>query len=428
MPETTERTKSTEHAEPAVHAVPNRSLKFTRKHRERQRNRRPMSSTALVGIGIVIAVVAFVAGTRSDQIYAAVAPIFGVKASSDTLDTKMLQQVYQNLRANFDGTIDQTKLQDGAISGMVTAAGDQYTVYMDPTEANQFEMDLSGEVYGIGAEIGVRDGQPTVLRIIDASPAKTAGLAVGDIFQSVDDKSVSGQTASQVASVVRGKQGTAVKLSMKRGDTTKEFTITRQKVSDPSVRSEMDGTTGVMTISRFDDQTADLARQAAQKFVSAGAKSVIVDLRGNGGGYLDAAQAVAGLWLDNKLVVSEKSNGKVVDKVYSTGKPILAGLRTVVLVNGGSASASEILAGALQDYNAATLVGEQTFGKGSVQQVFNYSGGRILKVTIAKWYTPNDKNIDKQGITPDKEVKLTSDDADKGTDPQMAAAKELVSL
>lgn len=182
-----------------------------------------------------------------------------------------------------------------------------------------------------------------------------------------------------------------------------------------------------MTISRFDAQTGNLATKAAQEFKSKGVKGVIVDLRDNGGGYLDAAQAVAGLWLDHKLVVTEKTNGQVVDSIMSGSTPILAGLKTVVLVNGGSASASEILSGALQDYGVATLVGEKTFGKGTVQKVISLPDGRILKVTVARWYTPKGKNITAQGIEPNQKVSISAADSNAGRDPQLDAAMGLFS-
>ena len=183
-----------------------------------------------------------------------------------------------------------------------------------------------------------------------------------------------------------------------------------------------------MTISRFDDNTGSLARKAAKEFIDKGVKGVIIDLRNNGGGYLTAAQEVASLWLDNgKTVVTEKSRGQVTETVKASGNSTLKGKKTVVLVNGSSASASEIVAGALKDYQAATLVGEKTFGKGTVQKVINLSDDRILKVTVARWYTPQDRNITKEGIQPNQTVKMSLDDNNAGRDPQMARAKELAS-
>lgn len=375
----------------------------------------------------IATVVAFALGTRSDQLFATIAPVFGFKVSNDKLDTQILQQTYQNLKANYDGTLDPAKLADGAARGMTAAAGDKYTVFMDKSEASEFNKALDGQVSGIGAEIGVRNGQPTVIRVLADSPAEKAGLKANDLFVSVNGESVEGKDASAVAEKVRGEAGTSVKLTMKRGDMAQDYTITRAQVNDPSVRWSVDGTIGTMTITRFDEQTGALATQAANEFKQKGVKSIIVDLRDNGGGYLNAAQKVASLWLDHKTVVTEKTNGKVTDTVTSdmNANPPLTGLKTIVLVNGQTASASEIVAGALQDYGVAQLVGEKTFGKGSVQKVIDLPDGRILKVTVAKWYTPKDKNINAQGIAPDKTVELKSEDADAGRDPQLEAAKQL---
>jgi carboxyl-terminal processing protease len=177
-----------------------------------------------------------------------------------------------------------------------------------------------------------------------------------------------------------------------------------------------------MKISRFDDQTGTLASEAARSFKDQNVKAIILDLRDDGGGYLDAARQVASLWLDKKVIVTERTGDTVTGTLKADSSPLLGGIKTVVLVNGGSASASEIVAGALQDHKAATLIGEKTFGKGTVQKVIELPGGRILKVTVARWYTPNGKNITKEGITPDMSVVLTSTDMDAGRDPQMDAA------
>ena len=378
-------------------------------------------STLLLSVALV-AVVAFVAGTRSDQLYAAIAPVFGIKASADTLDTAVLQQAFRELKANYDGSLDAGKLTDGAARGMVAAAGDRYTVFMDKEEAEQFNKDLRGEISGIGCEIGVRGDRATVLRVLADSPAQAAGMKAGDIFVSVNGEAVEGLDATTVASKVRGEKGTTVKLVMQRGEEQKEFTITRAQVTDASVRWSIDNGIGTITMSRFDDDTGRLATQAATEFKAQGVKGVVLDLRGNGGGYLSAAVNVAGIWLDNKVVVTEKANGKVTGTEKTGSNALLGGMKTVVLVNGASASASEIVAGALQDHKAATIVGEKTFGKGTVQKVVNLLDGRLLKVTIARWYTPNGKNITKEGISPDTKVELTSEDANAGRDPQLEAA------
>ena len=387
-------------------------------------NKQITPATFFVTLALV-ALVGFIVGTRSDQIYAAIAPTFGLKVASGALDTTILKQTYQDLEANFDGKLDATQLEDGAARGMVAAAGDQYTIFMDKQDATDFNKSLDGEVTGIGCEIGMRGDQPTILRVISNSPAERAGLQIGDVFTSVNGTSMVGKDSATVAQAVRGDSDTTVKLTMKRGNTTQDYSITRAQVDDPSVRWSESNGVGIMIISRFDGQTGSLATKAAEEFKAKGVKGVIVDLRDDGGGYLDAAQTVAGLWLNQKLVVTEKTNGKVVDSIMSGNNPVLAGLKTVVLVNGGSASASEILSGALQDYKVATLVGEKTFGKGSVQKVINLPGGRLLKVTVARWYTPNNKNINGQGIMPNQIVPLTAADMNAGQDTQLQAAMGL---
>ena len=374
----------------------------------------------------LVAVISFVAGMRSDELYHIVAPIFGVKVAKQPLNTEIMNEVYRELVANYDGDLDVDKLSDGAARGMTKAVGDDYTSFMDKKEAAEFNKDLNGEISGIGAEIGMRGLQPTVLRVIDDSPAKKAGLKAGDVFVAVNGTSVAGETAGDVADKVTGEAGTTVKLTVRRSGESLDFSITRAQINDPSVRWSVSDNVGILTISRFDENTGSLARKAASEFTNKGVKGVIVDLRNNGGGYLTAAQEVASLWLDDgKMVVTEKSRGKVTDTIKASGSSTFKGKKTIVLVNGNSASASEIVAGALKDYQVATLVGEKTFGKGTVQKVINLSDGRILKVTVARWYTPHDRNITKEGIQPNQTVKMSSDDTNAGRDPQMARAKEL---
>ena len=265
---------------------------------------------------------------------------------------------------------------------------------------------------------------PTIIRILTGNPAEKAGLLAGDIIIGVNDEATTGWTATKTAEKIRGQVDTTVKIKVVRSAEEKTFTVTRATVSNPSVQASVENGIGTLTISRFDNETSDLARKAAQSFKQQNVRGVILDVRGNGGGYLTAAQDVAGLWLDNKTVVTERTNGKVVDDLKSGGNPVLAGIPTVVLVNGSSASASEIVAGALQDNKAATLIGEKTFGKGTVQKVIDLGAGTILKVTIARWYTPNGKNITKEGISPDQAVELKAEDANAGRDPQLDAAKK----
>lgn len=394
-----------------------------------QRTMKPLTKSVWFLIIAATAVLGFLAGTYSNQIYAAIAPVFGVKAYAGQLDLSTLQKTYQDLKANYDGTLSDQALIDGANHGLVSAAGDTYTLYMTAKEATAFNNDLSGNIGGgIGAEISMRSDKLTIIRTLPGNPAEKSGLNAGDVIVSVNDVSATGLTVDQVVSKIRGEAGTTVKLSVQRGAELKEFVITRAVISNPSVSSSVTNGLGTLTISRFDDKTAELARLAAQDFKKQGVKAIILDLRGNGGGYLAAAQEVAGLWLDNKVVVTERTNGATVDTLKSGSDAILAGIPTTVLINAGSASASEIVAGALQDHGVAKLVGEKSFGKGSVQELLPLSGGAQLKVTVARWYTPNGKNINQEGIKPDVAATLTQQNIDAGVDPQMDAAKQLLGL
>lgn len=371
----------------------------------------------------IVALIGFVAGTRGNEIIGAVAPMLGFKVETGELDLSNVQRAYQNLKANYDGELDEAKLIDGASRGMVAAAGDEYTVFMDAKETKSFNDDLSGSIGGgIGAEIGIRNDQPTIVRVLADNPAMKAGVMAGDVVLSINGKSFTDKSSTEVAESIRGEVGTTVKLTVLRGGEQKEFTITRASVTNPSVQSKIEDGVGTLTISRFDDETTDLARRAAQSFKQQNVQKVVLDLRGNGGGYLTAAQDVSGLWLDNKVVVSERTNGKVTDELKSGSNAILKDVKTVVLVDQGSASASEIVAGALKDHGVATLIGEKTFGKGTVQKVIDLGAGTQLKVTIARWYTPKGKNISKEGISPTETVKMTAEDSNAGRDPQMDAA------
>jgi carboxyl-terminal processing protease len=340
-----------------------------------------------------------------------------------------LNYVYDRLKDNFDGELDNKELVEGAKRGMVAATGDKYTAYMSAKEAEEFKKDLEGDFgAGIGVEIGLRNDWPTVVRLLDDNPAKRAGVKAGDVFVEVNDESVAGWTVEEVSNKVRGEDGTSVKVKFLRGDHEVGFTMTREQINNPSVELSFKDDVAVLAISRFDSETGRLAEDAAKKVNERKVNKVILDLRGNGGGYTDAAQEVLSLWVkDEKTLFTERSRGKVVSDVVSLdGDSLLAGKKTVVLVNGTTASAGEIVAGALQDYKLATLLGEQTYGKGSVQRTLDLNNGGLLKVTIANWYTPNGVNLNKSGIEPDQEVKLTLKDLENGKDTQLLKALELL--
>lgn len=379
--------------------------------------------TAVIIISVLfIGVFGYIAGTYHYQIAGAVGSIFGQK-SAGSLDLTSVQETYRQLANKFDGELDTNALVEGANRGLVEAAGDDYTQYFNAEEAQQFDDDLTGSIGGgIGVELSMRDDRVTITRVLANNPGAEAGLLAGDVIVTINDETKNWKV-DDVVSRVRGESGTTVKLTVARGGQPQEFTITRAEVNNPSVYSTVENGIGILTLSRFDEQTGALARQAAQNFKDQSVKGVILDLRGNGGGFLTAAKDVAGIWLDKKVVVSERVNGKVVEELISGSTPILSGVPTIILVNGASASASEIVAGALQEHGAATLIGETTFGKGSVQQLVDLPDGARLKVTIARWFTPKGNTISEKGITPDTIVERSSDDVNAGRDPQLDAAK-----
>lgn len=401
--------------------------RFNRSHKQKEKKAISSSVLFLIIAGTVL--VGFFAGAFRNQIVAFIGPVFGVKTYAGTLDLSSIQATYQALKANYDGKLDDKTLLDGANKGLVSAAGDKYTLYMNAADAAGFANDLSGNIGGgVGAEISLRSGNVTIVGVLKDDPAVKAGLQAGDTIVTINDESTTGMTVQQAVSKIRGEAGTTVKLVVSRAGTQMTYTVTRQTITSPSVTSSVSGSIGTLTISRFDSETSSLALTAAQSFKTQGVKVVILDLRDNGGGYVDAAQNVLGLWLDNKVVVTERTNGQVVSTLKSGSNALLAGIPTVVLVNGNSASASEIVSGALQDYKVAKLVGEKTYGKGSVQKLISLPDGTELKVTIAKWYTPNGKNITAEGITPDVTATYTQANADAGNDPQLDAAKKALGL
>ena len=375
---------------------------------------------------VIVAIVSFVAGARSDALFANVASVFGVRTSNKTIDLSSVQKTYQELIANYDGKLDTQKLIYGANRGLVEAAGDPHTAYMDPDETKEFDKSLSGQIGGgIGAEIGLRNNKPTIIKPLENSPAQKAGIKAGEAIVKVNDEASSDWSVEKVVSKIRGEVGTSVKLTLLSGDQTREVSVVRQNIVSPAVESEIDGEIGILKVNRFGDDTVSLSRKYASEFVEKGVKKVILDLRNNPGGTVGAAQGLLGIWLDNQVAMTERRGSEIVKTLRTTGTPILGNMKTVVLINGNSASASEITAGALREYGKATLVGQKSYGKGSVQIVLGLPGGSQMKVTEARWYTPKGKNIDKTGIEPDVKVDLSSDDVNNNVDPQMDKAKSL---
>lgn len=353
-------------------------------------------------------------------------------SNQDNIDTDLFEEVWNVLHNEY---LDKANINDqdlfyGAISGMVNALGDPHSIFLDPQLAKEFSQELEGSFSGIGAEIGLRDGYLVVIAALTGTPAEKAGLKSGDRILAVDDKDMAGISSSEAVTHIRGERGTEVTLTIlpKNSQTPKQLTIMREKIDIPSVVYKTEDNIAIIEITNFNDDTDERLAKVAQQIINDNPSGVIIDLRNNPGGYLSTAVEIASYWLEpEQVVVREIFSDKRNDQDYKAFKRnSLAHFKTVVLVNEGSASASEILAGALQDYNLAQIVGMTTFGKGSVQQLMNLKDRSSVKLTVAKWLTPNGRTIDGQGIKPDYEIDLSVEDYDNGLDPQLDKAKELI--
>lgn len=345
----------------------------------------------------------------------------------ENLDYTSVEEVYDKLREQYNGELDKDELLDGLKSGLVGASGDPYTAYLSAESAKEFEESLNGEFDGIGAEIATKNEQLQVVSPLPNTPAEKAGLRAGDPILKINDEDTQGMTTELAVSKIRGKRGTTVRLTIVRDDKPKEISIKRERIRvEDATGKVLPGKVGYIELRTFGDESGAQVSSIARDFKQQGITKVILDLRNNSGGLLGEAVDVAGVWLDGEVVVEERGLNDENQTLRAERNGVLNGTELVILINGGSASASEIVAGALHDHGVATLIGEKTFGKGSVQTLEELPNGGQLKVTVARWYTPNGVNIDKDGIKPDTEVKLSDEDFDKSRDPQLDAAKRLL--
>jgi carboxyl-terminal processing protease len=331
-----------------------------------------------------------------------------------------------------NANIDDAKLLTGALTGLVSGLGDPYSTYMSAETAKQFEDEISGTFEGIGMQVGYKEKQVVVIAPLPDSPAEKAGLLASDVILSVDGKDVSAMNLDQVIGAIRGKKGTSVVIVIQRGkdQAPKTFTVTRDVITVASVTGKIETHNGrqigVITISSFSQDTGKELRAKVNSLKASSLDGIVIDLRNNPGGYLDQAVDVTSVFVSHGVVVEEVDRNGSKKTFNVNGNAPLGTKNIVVLVNGGSASASEIVAGALQDAGRAIIVGTQSFGKGTVQNYESLPDGSSLKLTIAKWLTPKGRSISEHGITPDIVVEAPDPASASTDDPQMTKALDLL--
>ena len=350
----------------------------------------------------------------------------------EEVDLSSFWQAWNLLHDNFFGK-SELKTQDliyGAIEGMVKSADDPYTVFFPPAESKAFTEQIQGSFGGVGVEIGMRNNVLTVIAPIKDSPAYIAGIQSGDSITKIDDKPTDGMDINEAVTLIRGKKGTSVMLSLYRESNNNLFDVKviRDTIKIPATEWKMlDGNIAYLQVSVFSQNVDQEFQKAAVEISKSSATKIILDLRNNPGGLLDSSVNLAGYFLEEgKTVMIERESGGQETIFKTRHSALLKNYPLVVIINKGSASASEILAGALRDNRNVTIVGETSFGKGSVQDIFDMPQGATVKITIAKWFTPNGNSIDEDGIKPNVEITRSDDDINNGTDSQLDKAMEII--
>ncbi len=349
------------------------------------------------------------------------------------INFSLFWEVYNLIEERFvdSGEINKEDIIHGAISGMIKALDDPHTAFFTPEEARDFEQELSGFFEGIGIEIGIREKQLTVISPIEQTPAHKAGLRAGDRIMKIDDKDSLEMSIEKAVSLIRGPKGEKVTLTVLRKgtDSPLEFEIIRDTIKIPTLKLEQkEGNIAYLRLYHFNQLLLSDFREAAMEILASDNQGIILDLRNNPGGFLNTAIDIAGWFVEKGKIVTIENFGEDREiKLYrSEGNNHFSDYPLVVLINEGSASGSEILAGALKYHNNAQIVGMPSFGKGSVQQGIKMREGSMLKVTISRWLTPDGKSISEKGIAPDFEVELTEEDYQKDSDPQLEKAIEVM--
>lgn len=345
-------------------------------------------------------------------------------------DLGLFWQIWDELNLKY---VDENVVEDedkiyGAIKGLVEAYTDPYTVFMTPEESKQFSDNIEGVLEGIGAELSVEEKQLVIVSPLKNSPAEKAGLRPGDVILKINDEIAADLSLFDAIMKIRGEKGTTVKLTILRKGVDDPFdvSIIRDSIDIESVTVEkLDNGITYLSVNQFNDKTNEQFSKAISEMILTRPKGIIIDLRYNGGGYLDTAVEMLSYILPvGEEAVTIKVRGQADEVMNANGNPKILDVPLVVLVNEGSASASEIVAGAVQDHKRGIIMGTQTFGKGSVQEVESFADGSSIRMTIARWYTPKDRNVDKVGLTPDVVVEIKKEDIEKKFDAQKEAAIE----
>ena len=351
----------------------------------------------------------------------------------EEIDFSLFWEAYHKLQEKFvdKGKFDIQKIIYGAISGMVKSLEDPYTVFLKPEETKRFIEDVKGTFEGVGMEIDIRKGQLQVISPLEGTPAQRAGLRAGDKIIKIDDKPTMDMTIEEAVNLIRGPKGSEVTLTIFREEweKTKEIKIVRAVIEVPSLKWEIKNENiAYLKLYQFSEKASFDFRIAAIEILNSPAQKIILDLRNNPGGYLEVAQEISGWFLKRgEIVVIEDFGARKERNIYKAqGNASLVGFPVVILINQGSASGSEILAGALRDNRDILLIGEKSFGKGSVQELERLSEGSSLKITVAKWLTPKGELITDKGLEPDIKLEMTEEDYEEGKDPQLDKAIEII--